>query len=183
MVRGNGRSVMTVSPSQPEARGRAPMAYVVLRTQTKEGVGIDGRSLWNGTAFSAVAPSQRPVYDAHQSKIFESGISIMPRGPNIWTLNIQPLGQFRPHLGFSVSPIHIVQRCGQFATYRPVSCRSALMICRCITACSCGPWSSERYLGHIEGRISWSRCGVCRRDLRQLEIKSKGNGLMPAAAR
>jgi hypothetical protein len=60
---------------------RAPMAYVVLRGQTKEGVGIDGRSLGNGTAFSAVAPSQRPVYDAHQSKIFESGISVMSPGP------------------------------------------------------------------------------------------------------
>src|SRR5262245_46829309 len=31
------------------------------------------------------------------------------------------------------------QQCGPFATYRPVSCRSALTICRCITACSCGP--------------------------------------------
>lgn len=29
---------------------------------------IDGRSLGYGTAFSAVAPSQRPVCDAHQSK-------------------------------------------------------------------------------------------------------------------
>src|SRR5262249_32687859 len=38
---------------------------------------IDGRSLGNGTAFSAVAPSQRPVCDAHQSKIFGSGIPIM----------------------------------------------------------------------------------------------------------
>src|SRR5262249_18728316 len=111
----------------------------VLRSQTTEGAGIDGRSLGNGTAFSAVAPSQRPVCDAHQSKIFESGISIMSPGPNIWTLNIQPLGQFRPHLGFSVSPIHLVQRCGQVATYRPVSCRCALTICRCITACRCGP--------------------------------------------
>jgi hypothetical protein len=46
---------MTVSPSQPEARSRAPMAYVVLRSQTKEGEGIDGHSLGNGTAFSAVA--------------------------------------------------------------------------------------------------------------------------------
>jgi hypothetical protein len=35
----------------------------------------------NGTAFSAVAPSQRPVYDAHHSKIFESGISIISPGP------------------------------------------------------------------------------------------------------
>jgi hypothetical protein len=58
---------------------RAPMAYVVRR-QANEGVGIDGRSLGNGTAFSAVAPPQRPVYDAHQSKIFESGISIMCPG-------------------------------------------------------------------------------------------------------
>jgi hypothetical protein len=58
----------------------------------------------------------------------------MSPGPNIWTLNIQPLGQFRPHLGFSVSPIHIVQQCGQFATYRPVSCLSASTICGCITA-------------------------------------------------
>ena len=57
------------------------MAYVVLRTQMQEAVGIDGRSLRNGTAFSAVAPLQRPVYDAHQSKIFESGISIMFPGP------------------------------------------------------------------------------------------------------
>ena len=37
-------------------------------------VGIDGQSLGNGTAFSAVAPSQRPKCDAHQSKIFGSGI-------------------------------------------------------------------------------------------------------------
>src|SRR5260370_35108022 len=29
---------------------------------------------------TAVAPSQRPVYDAHQSKIFEIGISIMSPG-------------------------------------------------------------------------------------------------------
>ena len=38
---------------------------------------IDGQSLGNGTAFSAVAPPQRPVCDAHQSKIFGSGIPIM----------------------------------------------------------------------------------------------------------
>ena len=39
--------------------------------------GIDGLSLGNGTAFSAVAPSQRPVCDAHQSKVFGSGAPIM----------------------------------------------------------------------------------------------------------
>src|SRR5262245_8577388 len=38
---------------------------------------IDGRLLGNGTAFSAVAPLQRPVCDAHQSNIFGIGIPIM----------------------------------------------------------------------------------------------------------
>src|SRR5262249_27303379 len=35
----------------------------------------------------------------------------------------------------SVSLIHIAQKCGPFATYRPVSCLSASTICGCITAC------------------------------------------------
>jgi hypothetical protein len=74
IVRGSGRSVMTLSPSQPEARSGAPMAYLVLRRQTKE-ASTGGRS---GTArpFS-VAPPQRPVCNAHRSKIFGSGIPIM----------------------------------------------------------------------------------------------------------
>src|SRR5215472_16928663 len=58
----------------------------------------------------------------------------VPPGPNTWTLNIQPLDQVRPHYGFQLSPIHIVQQCGLLATYRPVSCLSASTICRCITA-------------------------------------------------
>jgi hypothetical protein len=65
------------------------------------------QSLGNGTASSAVAPSQRPVCDAHQSKIFGSGIPIIPPGPETWRLNILPLGQFRPAPRLSVSPIHI----------------------------------------------------------------------------
>jgi hypothetical protein len=52
------------------------------------------------------------VCDAHQSKIFGSGIPIMFPGPNTWTLNILPLGQF-PR---TVSPIHIAQQCDPFAT-------------------------------------------------------------------
>jgi hypothetical protein len=52
-----------------------------LNAARRRMIRIDGRSRGNGTAFSAVAPSQRPVYDAHQSKIFESGISIMSPGP------------------------------------------------------------------------------------------------------
>jgi len=38
-------------------------------------------SYGNGTVSSAMAPSERPVHDAHQSKIFESGISMMSSGP------------------------------------------------------------------------------------------------------
>jgi hypothetical protein len=59
-----------------------------------------GATLTDGTAFSAVAPSQRPVCDAHQSKYSETVFRSCPPGPNTWTLNIQPLGQFRPHRGF-----------------------------------------------------------------------------------
>src|SRR5262249_26969598 len=57
-------------------------------------------TLRDGTAFSAVAPSQRPVCDAHQSKYSEPLVPPCPPGPNTWTLNIQPLDQFRPHRGF-----------------------------------------------------------------------------------
>jgi hypothetical protein len=39
--------------------------------ETQDEVGIDGHSLGNGTAFSAVAPSQQPVCDAHRSNIRE----------------------------------------------------------------------------------------------------------------
>jgi hypothetical protein len=68
----------------------------------------------------------------------------VPPGPNTWTLNILPLGQF-PR---TVSPIHIDQQCDPFATYRPVSCLYASMICRCIAIpqpspprCRCVPWA------------------------------------------
>jgi hypothetical protein len=68
----------------------------------------------------------------------------VPPGPNTWTLNILPLGQF-PR---TVSPIHVDQQCDPFATYRPVSCLSASMICRCIAItqpppprCCCVPWA------------------------------------------
>jgi len=59
-----------------------------------------GATLTDGTAFSAVAPSQRPVCDTHQPKYSETVFRSCPPGPNTWTLNIQPLGQFRPHRGF-----------------------------------------------------------------------------------
>src|SRR5262249_49072196 len=140
---GFGHDHFPVATRSPQPLRRCSCSIRPLRSQTKEGVGIDGRSLRNDTAFSAVAPPQRPVCDAHQSKIFGRGISIMSPGPNIWTLNIRPLGQFRPHLGFSVSPIHIAQQCGPFATYRRVSCLSASTICGCITAHRSDDWRAE----------------------------------------
>jgi hypothetical protein len=54
-----------------------------MNAAKKKGVKINGQSLGNGTAFSAVAPSQRPVCDAHQSKIFGSGIPIISRRARI----------------------------------------------------------------------------------------------------
>src|SRR5262245_59444604 len=48
-------------------------------------LGIDGQSLGNGTAFSAVAPSQQPALAARRSNY--SGV-VLPPGPNSWPLNI-----------------------------------------------------------------------------------------------
>src|SRR5262249_55187530 len=70
-------------------------------SEAKKELRIDGQSLGHGTAFSAVALSQRPGCDAHQSKnIRERYSDRVPPGPNTWTLNIQPLGQFRLHRRF-----------------------------------------------------------------------------------
>jgi hypothetical protein len=68
--------------------------------------GDSASSLGNGTAFSALR-LRSGQGDAHQSKIFGSGIPIFPPAPNTWTLNILPLGQFRLAPRLCVSPIHI----------------------------------------------------------------------------
>ena len=69
------------------------------RNATKNERSTGGRS---GTAqpFPLWRLPQRPVCDAHQSKYSETVFRSCPPGPNTWTLNIQPLGQFRPHRGF-----------------------------------------------------------------------------------
>src|SRR5499427_2875737 len=97
---------------------------------------IDGQSLGNGTAFSAVAPSQRPTCDAHQTKIFGSGIpTIMsPRARIPGRLTSKSLGQFPP-AGLSVRPDPHCPAVWPVGHYRPVRCLSASTICRCITAC------------------------------------------------
>jgi hypothetical protein len=65
------------------------------------------QSLGNGTAFSAVAPSQRPGATPSIQNIRERYSAHSPPAPNTWRLNILPLGQFRPAPRLSVSPIHI----------------------------------------------------------------------------
>src|SRR5262249_31479209 len=56
--------------------------------------------LGNGTAFSAVAPSQRPSATPIDPKYSGAVFRSRPPGPNTWTLNIQFLCRFRPHRSF-----------------------------------------------------------------------------------
>jgi hypothetical protein len=79
-----------------------------LNAARRRMIRIDGRSLGNGTAFSAVAPSQRPVCDAHQSKIFESGISMMSPGPEYLDAQRPSAWSVPPALRFLSGPIHIL---------------------------------------------------------------------------
>ena len=65
--------------------------------------------------------------DAHQSKYSETVFRSCPPGPNTWTLNIQPLGQFRPHRGFLLARstllssvarlLHTAREAGQYLRY------------------------------------------------------------------
>ena len=96
----------------------------------------------------------------HQSKIFGRGFPIVsPRARIPGRLTSCRLVS-SPR---TVSPIHIDQQCDPFATYRPVSCLSASMICRCIAipqhrrrdAAACrGPWRRQ-----ISGRQGRTRSG------------------------
>jgi len=61
------------------------------------------QSLGNGTAFSTLAPSQQPGRRRAIQNIGERYSDYSP-GPETWTLNILPLGQFRPHCGFLLAP-------------------------------------------------------------------------------
>src|SRR6516162_3783676 len=98
-------------------------------------------TLTDGTAFSAVAPSQRPVCDAHQSKYSETVFPSCPPGPNTWTLNIQPLGQFRPHRGFLLAPSTLLSSVAHLlhtAGCRAVPSLCGLLLARAMPALRCG---------------------------------------------
>jgi hypothetical protein len=64
------------------------------------------QSLGNGTAFRSgafAAARATPINPKYSGAVFR----LFPPAPNTWTLNILPLGQFRPAPRLSVSPIHI----------------------------------------------------------------------------
>src|SRR5262249_58839992 len=117
---------MTRSPST-ELRAIAVFMMMPPDDRPRKKGGSMGATLTEGTAFSAVAPSQRPVCDAHQSKYSETVFRSCPPGPNTWTLNIQPLGQFRPHRGFLLARstllssvarlLHTAREAGQYLRY------------------------------------------------------------------
>ena len=120
-----------------------PVKWAERSEAKRKRAGIDGQSLGYGTAFSAVVPSQRPVCDAHQSKVFGSGVPSCPPGPECLNAQHQAAWSVPPTPRLSVSPIHIAQQCGPLATYRWASCLSASAICGCITACRSDGWRAD----------------------------------------
>src|SRR5262245_29245779 len=91
-------------------------------------VASDGQSPGNGTAFSAVAPSQLPALAARRSNY--SGV-VLPPGPNSWPLKHSSR---LPGSAHPVTFVSIAQECGALATYRGVSPTALLRICTCMTA-------------------------------------------------
>src|SRR5436190_23355324 len=83
----------------------------------------------NGTAFSAVAPAERPVLPSIDP-IFGSGI---PPGPN-GRPTFHSLIRFHPVLPFLSANLHCLMLCRPFATYRRATPSAAFTICRCIAA-------------------------------------------------
>ena len=70
----------------------------------------------NGTAFSAVAPSKRPIFAAHRFNIREW----YPPRPEYWPLNIR----FRCSVPTAMAAFcYLARQCGPLATYRPVQGR------------------------------------------------------------
>src|SRR5260370_42660434 len=75
----------------------ADYTIAMLESSFRKRQGIDGQSLGNGTAFSAVAPSKRPVFAAHRSNIREWSC---PQARIAGHLTFHPLVRFREHCGF-----------------------------------------------------------------------------------
>jgi hypothetical protein len=110
----------------------------------------------NGTAFSAVAPSKRPIFAAHRSNIREW---YCPQARIAGHSTSQLIVRFQPAPRLSVGETALGYECGAFATYRPVSCASTSTICRCITACA-RRYSQLAALPLDPSELS-SRCRCC----------------------
>src|SRR5262245_36991688 len=102
---------------------RAPGRGSPTRSSTNERLG-SRTAHGNGTAFSAVAPSERPVLPSIDPNIREWH----PPGPNAHTTS-QSVIRF-PSCGPN---LHCLTLCDPFATYRPLTHSPASTICRCIT--------------------------------------------------
>jgi hypothetical protein len=105
---------------------RAPGRGSPARTSTNERLG-SRTAHGNGTAFSAVAPSERPVLPSIDP-IFGSGI---PQARMVIQHSTSLSGSIR-FRHFSWANLHCVTLCHPFATYRRVTHSAASTICRCI---------------------------------------------------
>jgi hypothetical protein len=90
-------------PPNPNARFRQICTVNRLSARTRRmNLGIDGRSLGNGTAFSAVAPSQQPD-GAHRSNIREW---YCPQARIAGHSTSQLIVGSSPHRGFLLARLH-----------------------------------------------------------------------------
>ena len=106
---------------------RAPSRGSPARRSTNERLG-PRTAHGNGTAFTAVAPSERPVLPSIDP-IFGSGIPQARMVIQHSTPLSVPSG-----FPFSWANLHCLILCHPFATYRPATRSAASTICRCIAA-------------------------------------------------
>src|SRR5262249_13482060 len=92
----------------------------------KKGGSMGGNAQGRHSLFRCGA-SQRPVRDAHQSEYSETVFRSCPPGPNTWTLNIQPLGQFRPHRGFLLARPRLLSTVARLL--HTAGCRAVPSLC------------------------------------------------------
>src|SRR5215831_8314437 len=91
-----------ISPRRPPTIGGNK-----LSAHRREEIRIDERHSEKNTAFSALwrlrsGPCATPINPKYSGAVFRS----CPPGPNTWMLNVQPLGQFRPHVAFCQPDSH-----------------------------------------------------------------------------
>jgi len=91
-------------------------AIWIERSETKKGqdrraVARERHGLFRCGAFAA-ARVRRPSIQSTRERCSDH----VPPGPNAWTLNIEPPGQFRPQRGFLLTRFTFAQQCSALAT-------------------------------------------------------------------